>query len=411
MRSITALKFMALDQSRSYVQRVRAIPGLIGYWPMGDTGSTFADSSGNNLTGTFKGTFLGKGLPWAGGAYAGYSAGFGDIYSAGFLSAFNVNEFTINYFVRPTQWAGSAANQYHLHFYADASNYIRVYHGTANQLLFNWTAGGIAENVPIGCSCWPTTDFLMITIAGNKSGNSCKLLINGEENSFKKDTMAGTWAGSISSNLCGFGGYRGSTFTLSLVGGLSNVTIYNRAITEAEARSLLIRPMPVLTGIGDSILQYTSRSSWVQGLALTRGWRVVNHGYTGTSIMGGGAHDMTAQVTEAAGDNASVIVLQHGINDANDAGITAAYGARIAALKVSNPAARIYGMGILPNSGATSAWRTTNNGRISTACSNQGIPYIDTDGLYDPATHTSDGVHPNDLGAAAIVGLLAANIS
>ena len=402
MRNLTALLLSALDASRSYAQRIKAIPGLIGYWPMEDTGATFADQSGNNFTGTFSGTISAKNQPWAGGRYATFAQGFGSVYSAGFLSAFNPNEFTLNMFVRPTTAWTTAANQYLAHFYVDASNFFRVILASAGYISAGWYGGGTPSIVNLGCTVWPVTDFQMITVTASKSANSLRLMINGEDNAFMRYAMAGTWAGAVASNLCGFGGYRGTTHTLGLYGDLSNVALFNQALSEADVRKLLIRPLPVLSVLGDSISQYVSSRNWVQGVAQTRGWRVVNHGYSGSSIMGA-SHGQTAQASEAANDGASYIILQHGVNDANDANITTTYASNIAALKVSNPAATIYGMGILPNTSATAGYRDTNNARIAAACAAQSVTYWNTDGWIVPATDTSDGLHPNETGAAKIM--------
>jgi lysophospholipase L1-like esterase len=402
MQNKLALLAAAAAASRSYRNRVLSMSGLIGFWEFPDTGSTFADSTGNAFTGTFSGTISAKNQPWAGGRYATFAQGFGSVYSAGFLTAFDPNEFTLNLYVRPTTAWTTAANQYLAHFYVDASNFFRIYLASAGYISVGWYGGGTANSVNQGCTVLPVTDFQMLTVTGSKSANSLRLMINGEDNVFMRTTMAGTWAGSPTSTQCGFGGFRNNTHVFGLFGDLSNVALFDQALSEADVRKLMLRPLPVLSVLGDSIAQYTSLRNWVQGVAQTRGWRVVNHGYSGSSIMGA-SHGQTQQTTEAENDGASYIILQHGVNDADNAGITATYAANIAALKLSNPAATIYGMGILPNTGATAAYRDTNNGRIEVACAAQGIAYWNTDGWIVPATDTSDGLHPNDTGAAKIM--------
>jgi lysophospholipase L1-like esterase len=397
------MDMIMLGSRWNYYKRVRAIPGLVGLWPMGDGGATFQDIGPNGFTGTFSGTISAKSQAWAGGQYAQFAQGFGSVYSAGFLAAHNPSEFTLNAWVNPADWT-TAANQYLAHFEADASNLWRLFMGSSGYISAGWYGGGTGSAVSLGCESWPAASFQMLTMSVSKSGNQLKLYVNGEDNSILQTTLGGTWAGAIASNYCGFGGYRPTTHVFGLYGGLSDVVLWNRALSAAEVKSLLLKPLPVLTAIGDSCLQYAARSSWIQAIAQTLGYRVQNHGWSGSAIMGAGGHHQTAQAVEAANDDASIIILQHGINDPDDPGITATYGANIAALKLSNRAARIFGMGILPNLGANSAARTANNARISTACSNQGIPYWDTDGLYDPTAGvgTSDGIHPNDAGARAI---------
>jgi lysophospholipase L1-like esterase len=122
------------------------------------------------------------------------------------------------------------------------------------------------------------------------------------------------------------------------------------------------------------------------------GYRTISHSVAGQSIMA----NMDTQTAAAATDDASIIIIALGTNDADDAGITAVYQNDINALKASNPHAKIYGMGILDKT--TPGARINNNTRIQTACSNAGIPYWNTTGWIVPATDTADGTHPNLLG-------------
>lgn len=117
----------------------------------------------------------------------------------------------------------------------------------------------------------------------------------------------------------------------------------------------------------------------------------MNHAVGSQSIM---TH-MDAQTVAAASDDADIIIIALGTNDGDNAGITAEYQENLTEIMGTNPRARVYGMGILPRTGGA---RDANNPRIAAACAAAGATYWNTDGWIDPATDTSDGVHPTPAG-------------
>jgi lysophospholipase L1-like esterase len=162
------------------------------------------------------------------------------------------------------------------------------------------------------------------------------------------------------------------------------------------------RPAPVKTVsvIGDSICESLAAGVWPRDLVRSAEVGAVllkGHAVSGQSIM---AH-MDAQTVAAASDAADVIIVALGTNDTDNAGITAEYTENLQELQASNAGAAIYCMGILPKTAAGA--RAANNARIEAAAAAAGATYWSTDGWIDPATDTSDGLHPNAGGAAKIL--------
>jgi hypothetical protein len=128
-----------------------------------------------------------------------------------------------------------------------------------------------------------------------------------------------------------------------------------------------------------------------------------NHAVSGQTVL---TH-MDAQTTASASDNADAIIVLLGINDTTSTGFEAEYTENLNELHSSNPNATIYALGLLPNSGTPYVERrTTYNPLIAAAASAAGANYVDTAGWIDPATDTSDGLHPNATGAAKVVTAL-----
>jgi len=155
-----------------------------------------------------------------------------------------------------------------------------------------------------------------------------------------------------------------------------------------------------MTALGDSI---TTPPSWALDICYTKGWVFTTYSLGGASII---AH-MATQVSAAANDNASIIMIQLGTNDSNlESNMTTLRTTvenQIQALKLSNPNATIYYINIFPRwtdtSGATIFDRSNIRSTISLACSNVGVTCLDT--FTDPwitASDTSDGLHPTRAG-------------
>jgi len=146
--------------------------------------------------------------------------------------------------------------------------------------------------------------------------------------------------------------------------------------------------------IGDSIPVFgDSKSNWVLAWANERGYRVINHSVAGANI----AIDMAGQVAAAANDNAKIILIELGTNDASGSDvIRTTYIAGVQALQASNPRATIYGMGVLNRHVET--YRAYNNTKISAACNATGITFWNTDGWVTDPDDLSDVLHPITLG-------------
>lgn len=117
--------------------------------------------------------------------------------------------------------------------------------------------------------------------------------------------------------------------------------------------------------------------------------------------------NMDAYVAAAAGDNADIAMILLGTNDSIGYDLTAEYQENLIELAGTNTNATIYALGILNRTGITEAERDTRNGYIQAAVAGAvgagaNVIYWNTDGWIDPATDTSDGLHPTAAGHAKI---------
>lgn len=386
----------------SYRQKVLAIPDLLAFYPMADTGAVIADVGPNALNGAFAGTITSKNNAWTGGYYADFAAGFGNLYSASFNTLFTKAEVTINLFMQPADWV-TGANIYYVQFMADTNNWIKIYADVDGITYFYYRSGGAQNIVYVDATCLSVDRLNMFTLTVSKANGRTRLYFNGglvEEYA----AVISDWVGNFASGTCGFGAYRVDDFLYAADANYSNVAIYNRELTQAEINKLLITPSPVISILGDSIMINNGNGSIALGVASELGYRAINHATSGNSIM---AH-MDAQTLAAASDGANIIIVQLGTNDGEDAGITAEYQENLLELKASNPGARIFGMGILNKTTETN--RAANNAQISTACTNAGVTYWDTDGWVTAPGDLRDGIHPNSAGALKIKAAILARL-
>jgi lysophospholipase L1-like esterase len=137
---------------------------------------------------------------------------------------------------------------------------------------------------------------------------------------------------------------------------------------------------------------------------------VINHAVSGAWITTqAGGSDMDEQTVAAENDNADVIFILLGTNGDTYV-IQAEYEENLEELKTSNPNAVIYGIGILPRADPTDNGRSTKNPLIEAACSSAGVTYWNTDGWIDPATDTTDGLHPTEAGQIKIANEILARL-
>jgi len=152
--------------------------------------------------------------------------------------------------------------------------------------------------------------------------------------------------------------------------------------------------------MGDSISNNVNEWPYIVAARSNNGYCwTLDHAVSGSSIM---SHmDLQTDLCEA--DNAEFTIVALGTNDGG-ADITTVYQQNLIELygTLGKP---IYAVGIFPKDPDT--YRTLQNGRIQTAVSNAqsagvNVTYWDTDGWIDPATDTSDGLHPNESGQLKI---------
>lgn len=168
--------------------------------------------------------------------------------------------------------------------------------------------------------------------------------------------------------------------------------------------------LKVITIIGDSIpKQPTSTTGFSAQVA-----GKYNYGYTtlidrsvaSSTVMA----DMATQVAAASGDNASIIICEHGTNDlTTDDTLRSTYENNLNTLKASNSNARIFSMGILDKADMTIV--PTKNTRIQLAASNSGITFWDTTGWIIPQDDcVGEDIHPNLQGATKITSQILARL-
>lgn len=204
---------------------------------------------------------------------------------------------------------------------------------------------------------------------------------------------------------------------------------YGRAFNDTEISWDSIQ-VQALTGweqfavIGDSISSATNTSDdlveWPQLVAAGRNSGRVwpyNHAVAQAHIVSGIGH-MSQQVAELAYYDLDYIIILMGTNDVATIGSNeAAYEADLLQLHADHPSVPIYACTILNCTTMTSEQRTSINTEIASAVTDAAAAGVnvtlwDTDGWIDPATDTSDGLHPNAAGhtkiAAAMEALLSA---
>ncbi len=203
-------------------------------------------------------------------------------------------------------------------------------------------------------------------------------------------------------------------------------------------------PRPHLITYGDSIVQglrgtgNDSSQAFSQQLGASLGWAVFNRGVSGTTVHEFPSGDVTytddageARTTDVTSNaaGADAVVILYGTNDMAQEGgpeTTAAfqtsYQAMLTKIAAGVPSTcPIICLGILPRTNFTPSAIAVWNSAIEAAVSATGAPnvqYADTsnwgllqdngpDAKYtDPAAHTFDGLHPNDVGYGVLLSHL-----
>ena len=228
----------------AYAARVLATSPL-RYNKLNETsGTAIVDSSGNGYTGTYTGVDLANAdspfLPDKAPFFDGVND-YGNIYSAAFATAFNMDEFTILMFVKMANlgvWTDAyAAGRRSIVIQRDASNFIFIGRSAAdNTLTFQRTANGTAKIITIGSLSY--TDWFSVAISASVAGGG--LLNAGDTRAYINGVQGGTTqTGSVAATGSGLSstatvlGAGTTTPTRQHHGWLSQPLILNRPIDAA----------------------------------------------------------------------------------------------------------------------------------------------------------------------------------
>lgn len=218
----------------AYASRVLAT-NPIAYWPLNEgSGSVIQDKSGNGYDGaytgvTWDGTQFVKGGPvpfWDG------ANDYGDVYSAGFASAFDLDEGCILIWVKMADasvWTDVTTRTLYL-FQRDAGN--RVFFNklnSANEIRLRRTGNGTSQTLDHTIN---NPDWFSVILSWSVMNDALKLYINGVQ---AETTQMGLLA-SVGSGLDSSATVLGAASQAPIQihhGYLGNVAIYNRSIDNA----------------------------------------------------------------------------------------------------------------------------------------------------------------------------------
>jgi lysophospholipase L1-like esterase len=379
--------------------------------------STLLDASGNarnGVTGGATGPTLGVsgiGNDKTAVSFPG-SAAFINWYSTSLAGAFSGAEGTLIVWSKVSGagvWSDGTA-RYIARLSADGSNDIRILRSSSNNnaVLIQHIAGGTSRFIYANSNA--STAWQMYGLTWSVSAGQVFAYVNGAifESGLASLGAPGTWAGSLATTLCTIGA--GDTSSNSVwSGSIGHAVLLNRAATPAEMMSAYLATISpkVITVLGDSIsANATNDLKW--HLIARDGYNsgntsLISHAVSGYSILGNLANEVTA----ATNDRANTIILHIGTNDETGTGIQAQVEASLAQLKTDHPSATIYYMNVLPrwtdSGGGTPVDKSYVRSPIAAACTAQGVTCWDTYTTpWITAAQTTDGLHPNAAGHAAI---------
>jgi len=382
---------------------------IIQYLPGSESaGSVAIDISGNGLNGSYAaGVILGQ--PGIGdGRTSSYHSGTSsslNAISAGLISKHNGAEGTmiINSKIPLSNWSDGAdgaifqfaKSDYSLPFNMIESN---------NQIIF----GALGKTYSL--YQFVSINWMQLILTWSNSSDEIIAYFNGSK--IGRATGLTAWG----ANALGKAFFGGLSASVSLYTGYQqNRILLNRAITQDEVLKTQLYPIQTrISIIGDSIPAVYGWPYMIQDQYGGGHNYIMNHAVAGNSITG----NMATQVAAAANDNANIIIHELGTNDDNNgnmATLQATIEAGIAALKISNPNAIQYYMGVLPRWTNSGGGTVVDKSNIRTAqqaaCVSQGITYWDM--FTTPvlvAADTSDGLHPIYTGCqkltASVIALL-----
>lgn len=390
--------------ARTYADEIKSLFGsdLTGFWPKDDASlPVIIDKSANAINGAYAGTpaLASVATPQGGMApqYNG-SSNYADLTSAGLISKWDGDELALIFqlAVADPEWV-DGGTQIHIMAFTDWSNYILCQHSGANQLSFYITSGGMTKATTINNVA--TQNFATYAISLSKIHDRINFYLNGER-CVAEQTGIGSWAGNLAALACA--GYNNTAAYYSKCSE-SSVILVGREAAPDEIRqvSYIQGAREVISVLGDSISTVDNSSPWsVQTIFQYGGGNkatLKSHAAPSHTIMA----NMDTQVAAAANDNANKIIIALGQND-NNAGDMGAlqtkYESGIAAIKISNPKAIIYGMNVLPiwedETGAVEVDKSNIRTAIAAACTAQAVACWDTYTVpWRTPEMTPDGLH------------------
>jgi lysophospholipase L1-like esterase len=377
----------------------------LAYWPLNEASGTVVNDRslrGYGYNGVYTNVTLGQPGLMPGQIcplFPGSGSSRANVYSVALRNASNWTEYGVSVWAKVANagvWTDGAYRV--LTMVLAGSKQISIYRSTVNnQITVVAYDPGIPKQLAKQYNGLTTTDWMHFAFTGSQTNNRTTMYYNG----FPSVTADFTSAMTI--DAVGIGANPGST-AWNWNGWLAHVGFAKHELSAAEvmrAATAGYKP-PMIVYLGDSIT--SNAGSHPMMIYNGRRSAIINRATGGASIMA----NLAIQAAAAASDNADIIIIALGTNDADDAGITATYTAQLNALKASNIKARIYGMGILPRT--SGGFAVANNPRIQAACVAAGCIYLDTSTWIVPATDTSDGVHPNAAGYLKITNQLLAVI-
>jgi len=342
--------FMGIGPSGlPYFQRVlhTESANLIAYWPLWESsGSTAEDQSdqGNdaayNVDIDLGATGIGDGNTCV--SSDGTANSEIDIYSAGLNSDFDGSEFEFHCFIKPDAgfW-DDGATRLILRIWVDSNNYIQIYKSTADDLYYQYKAGGTSKATFVRDTEFVTEPYgwISVGLAVSATDDEMICLLNGTQ-AVETVTGLGTWAGNLDSGKCNI-----SDYTNTLPGDIAHAALWSGGqLSRAQRRKLAYSfYQPLAIFFGDSIVDGTDASDdahrWINLVAADQGWTYfIEEGIGGTVLQNttqntvstiGGAADNNGRDTydtRVTAYNPDYVFILYGLNDLrlDDAAFTTA---------------------------------------------------------------------------------------
>ena len=220
--------------SKKYASRVLAtFP--IAYWKQGEgTGTDIIDSSGNGYDGTYTGvTWDGTQSPFSGPVpYYDGDNDFGDVYSDGFSSAFDLAEFTILIWgkVAASVWTDGSTH-YALRFVRDANNNVQIYKPSNNRMIFSREGNSVVSSVDlIDAALFSGTNWFSFAISASEDADEVKAYVNGSQIGATQSSLGASAGSGLLDTLVSLGSAN-STPTGGWDGYLSHAIVWDSPMT------------------------------------------------------------------------------------------------------------------------------------------------------------------------------------